>query len=95
MADSPQNNHRNLQLRMKLFRIIKQLLGLANAPGRPRIAAEKRMAIKGAPPHVTNAELARILNLSYATINRYRHHNGTQRRQRRTLKIQSNQPPAA
>jgi hypothetical protein len=52
------------------------------------------MAIRGAPPHVTDLELARILDVSYTTIQRYRHHNGLQHR-RRTLKIQSDSPPAA
>lgn len=95
MADQPQNNHRNLQLRMNLIQCIKKFLGLDKPMGRPRIPIEKRLAIKGAPMHVTDAELARILNVSYATIHRYRHHNGTQPRQRRTLQIQSDSPPAA
>lgn len=95
MADQPQNNHRNLQLRMNLIQRIKKFLGINKPMGRPRIPIEKRLAIKGAPMHVTDAELARILNVSYATIHRYRHHNGTQPRQRRTLQIQSDSPPAA
>jgi hypothetical protein len=80
---------------MNLIQRIKKFLGLDKPMGRPRIPIEKRLAIKGAPMHVTDAELARILNVSYATIHRYRHHNGTQPRQRRTLQIQSDSPPAA
>ena len=80
---------------MNLIHRIKKLLGLIKPSGRPRIPIEKRMAIRGAPPHVMDAELARILDVSYATINRYRHHNGIQHRQRRTLEIQSDSPPAA
>lgn len=80
---------------MNLIQRIKKFLGLDKPMGRPRIPIEKRLAIKGAPMHVTDAELARILNVSYATIYRYRHHNGTQPRQRRTLQIQSDSPPAA
>ena len=95
MADRSQDNHRNLQLRMNLIQRIKKFLGINKPMGRPRIPIEKRLAIKGAPMHVTDAELARILNVSYATIHRYRHHNGTQPRQRRTLQIQSDSPPAA
>jgi hypothetical protein len=79
---------------MNLIQRIKKFLGLDKPMGRPRIPIEKRLAIKGAPMHVTDAELARILNVSYATIHRYRHHNGTQPRQRRTLQIQSDSPPA-
>jgi hypothetical protein len=80
---------------MNLIQRIKKFLGLDKPMGRPRIPIEKRLAIKGAPMHVTDAELARILNVSYATIHRYRHHNGTQPRQRQTLQIQSDSPPAA
>lgn len=80
---------------MNLIQRIKKFLGINKPMGRPRIPIEKRLAIKGAPMHVTDAELARILNVSYATIHRYRHHNGTQPRQRRTLQIQSDSPPAA
>jgi hypothetical protein len=80
---------------MNLIHRIKKFLGLAKPKGRPRIPIEKQMAIKGAPPHVTDVELAHILNVSYATIQRYRHNNGTQCRKRRTLKIQSDSPPAA
>jgi hypothetical protein len=80
---------------MNLIQRIKKFLGLDKPMGRPRIPIEKRLAIKGAPMHVTDAELARILNVFYATIHRYRHHNGTQPRQRRTLQIQSDSPPAA
>jgi hypothetical protein len=79
---------------MNLIHRIKKLLGLIKPAGRPRIPIEKRMAIRGAPPHVTDLELARILDVSYTTIQRYRHHNGLQHR-RRTLKIQSDSPPAA
>lgn len=79
---------------MNLIQRIKKLIGLGSPLGRPRIPIEKRLAIKGAPPHVSDSELARILNVSYATINRYRHHNGKQSRQRRTLQVQSDSPPA-
>jgi hypothetical protein len=79
---------------MNLIQRIKKFLGLDKPKGRPRIPMEKRLAIRGAPAHVTDAELARILNVSYATIHRYRHHNGLQHRQRRTLQIQSDSPPA-
>jgi hypothetical protein len=79
---------------MNLIHRIKKLLGLIKPAGRPRIPIEKRLAIKGAPAHVTDSELARILDVSCATINRYRHHNGLQHRQRRTLEIQSDSPPA-
>jgi hypothetical protein len=80
---------------MNLIQRIKKLLGLGNPIGRPRIPIEKQLAIKGAPPHVTDMELARVLKVSYATIQRYRHKNGTQCRKRRTLQIQSNSSPAA
>ena len=80
---------------MNLIQRIKKFLGLIKPLGRPRIPIEKRLAIKAAPTHVTDAELARILNVSYATILRYRHHNGLQPRRRRTLEIQSDSPPAA
>jgi hypothetical protein len=80
---------------MNLIHRIKKFLGLIKPSGRPRIPIEKRMAIRGAPPHVTDLELARILDVSYTTIQRYRHHNGLQQRRRRTLKIQDDSPPAA
>lgn len=79
---------------MNLIQRIKKFIGLGKPKGRPRIPIEKRLAIKGAPMHVSDSELARILDVSYATINRYRHHNGLQHRQRRTLEIQSDSPPA-
>jgi len=80
---------------MNLIQLIKRFLGLVKPIDRPRIPIEKRLAIKGAPMHVTDAELARILSVSYATIHRYRHKNGHQPRERRTLQIQSDSPPAA
>ena len=79
---------------MNLIHRIKKLLGLIKPAGRPRIPIEKQLAIRGAPPHVTDLELARILDVSYTTIQRYRYYNGLQHR-RRTLKIQSDSPPAA
>lgn len=79
---------------MNLIHRIKKLLGIIKPSGRPRIPMEKRLAIKGAPPHVMDAELARILHVSHSTIHRYRHHNGLQQRRRRTLQIQSDSPPA-
>jgi hypothetical protein len=79
---------------MNLIHRIKKLLGIIKPSGRPRIPMQKRLAIKGAPPHVTDIELARILDVSYTTINRYRHHDGLQPRKRRTLQIQSDSPPA-
>jgi hypothetical protein len=79
---------------MNLIQRIKKFIGLGKPMGRPRIPIEKRLAIRGAPMYVSDAELARILNVSYATIHRYRHHNGIQHRQRRTLEIQSDSPPA-
>jgi hypothetical protein len=79
---------------MNLIQCIKKFLGINKTMGRPRIPIEKRLAIRGAPMHVSDAELARILNVSYATIHRYRHHNGILHRQRRTLQIQSDSPPA-
>jgi len=80
---------------MNLIQLIKRFLGLVKPSGRPRIPMEKRLAIRGAPPHVTDVELARILDVSYTTIHRYRHHDGLQQRRRRTLQIQSDSPPAA
>jgi hypothetical protein len=80
---------------MNLIQLIKRFLGLVKPSGRPRIPIEKQLAIRGAPPHVTDVELARILDVSYTTINRYRHHDGLQPRKRRTLQIQSDSPPAA
>ena len=65
---------------MNLIHRIKKFLGLITPSGRPRIPIEKRMAIRGAPPHVTDLELARILDVSYTTIQRYRHHKGLQHR---------------
>jgi len=79
---------------MNLIQRIKKFIGLGKPKGRPRIPIEKRLAIKGAPMHVTDIELARILDVSYTTINRYRHHDGLQPRKRRTLQIQSDSPPA-
>jgi hypothetical protein len=80
---------------MNLIQRIKQFPGIYKPLGRPRIPIEKQLAIRGAPMHVSDVELARILNVSYSTVQRYRHHNGIQCRQRGTLKIQSDSPPAA
>ena len=79
---------------MNLIQRIKKFIGLGKPKGRPRIPIEKRLAIKGAPMHVTDIELARILHVSHSTIHRYRYHNGLQQRRRRTLQIQSDSPPA-
>ena len=79
---------------MNLIHRIKKFLGLIKPSGRPRIPLEKQLAIRGAPPHVMDAELARILHVSHSTIHRYRYHNGLQHR-RRTLKIQGDSPPTA
>ena len=69
---------------MKLIDRIKKFLGFKSKAGRPRISQSKQDAIKTAPKDVTDADLARLFNLSYTTIQRYRHHNGRSRRKIRS-----------
>jgi predicted signal transduction protein with EAL and GGDEF domain len=58
---------------MKLITIIRKFLGFKSKAGRPRISQSKQDAIKTAPKDVTDADLARLFNLSCTTIQRYRY----------------------
>lgn len=69
---------------MKLIDRIKKFLGFKSGVGRPRISQSKQDAIKSAPIEVTDADLARLFNLSYTTIQRYRNTNGRPRRKIRS-----------
>ena len=65
---------------MKLIDRIKKFLGFKSKAGRPRISKSKQDAIKTAPKDVTDADLARLFNLSCTTIQRYRYVDGKPRR---------------
>ena len=65
---------------MKLIDNLLKFLGFKSKAGRPRIPQLKRDAILSAPSDMTDAELARVLKLSYTTIQRYRYANGKQTR---------------
>ena len=55
---------------MNLIQRIKRFFGISRRIGRPRIPIEKQLAIRGAPEDITNGQLARTLQVSYATIQR-------------------------
>jgi hypothetical protein len=65
---------------MKLIAIIRKFLGFKSKAGRPRISQSKQDAIKTAPKDVTDADLARLFNLSETTIKNYRYADGRPRR---------------
>lgn len=69
---------------MKLITIIRKFLGFKSKAGRPRISKAKQDAIKTAPIDVTDADLARLFNLSETTIKNYRYADGRPRRKIRS-----------
>jgi len=56
-----------------LQRIIKAIIGPRKRIGRPPLNPTKIAAIRGAPDHINDYELSKLLGVSYRSVRKYRH----------------------